>query len=208
MMRMSSSRLLVPACVAMLVLFAAACGGDDEAASSAPGNEIDRGFLAEMVPHHEGAVQMAEVAQKRGQHREIKQLADAIVKTQNDEIQIMNELAGKLDDAGVKKGDLGIPMHEMGMSDDVEMLEDAKPFDREFIDMMILHHQGAIRMARVELEKGESPEVKQLAQSIIDAQTKEIDEMNMWRVDWYGKLSPAGGVPSEEPAEAQTEEHH
>jgi uncharacterized protein (DUF305 family) len=84
------------------------------------------------------------------------------------------------------------------MDDDASMLEDAKPFDREFIDMMIPHHQGAIRMARVELEKGENRELKELAESIIDAQAKEIDEMNTWRVEWFGAVSPAGGVPAEE----------
>ena len=86
----------------------------------------------------------------------------------------------------------------MGMGDDASMLSEAKPFDREFIDMMISHHLGAIRMARVELEGGENPELKQLAQAIVDAQANEIDEMNTWRVEWYGALSPAGGVPAEE----------
>jgi hypothetical protein len=53
-------------------------------------------------------------------------------------------------------------------------------------------------MARVELEKGENRELKELAESIIDAQAKEIDEMNTWRVEWFGAVSPAGGVPAEE----------
>ena len=71
--------------------------------------------------------------------------------------------------------------------------------------MMIPHHQGAIRMARMQLDKGKGTDARKLAQAIIDAQAKEIDEMNMWRVDWYGKLSPAGGVPAEAHEEA---EHH
>lgn len=53
-------------------------------------------------------------------------------------------------------------------------------------------------MARVELEKGESPGLLRLAQAIVDAQSKEIDEMNQWRIDWFGSMSPAGGVPAEE----------
>lgn len=106
----------------------------------------------------------------------------------------------------MQEGDLGVPESEMGMTHDSSTLETAKPFDREFIDMMISHHQGAIRMARVEIKKGQNPDVKRLAQAIVDAQTREIDEMNMGRVDWYGKLSPAGGVPAEDaPAE---EGHH
>ena len=203
---MTRSRLVgALAPLLVLVVGIAACGSDDEAGSGAAGNGTDRAFVAEMVPHHQSAVEMAKVAQSRGQHPEVKKLADAIITAQNAEIKTMNGLAAKLDKAGVKKGDLGMAGHEMGMSGDTTMLEDAKPFDREFIDMMIPHHQGAIRMARVELEKGENAEAKKLAQAIEDAQTKEIDEMNMWRVDWYGKPSPAGGVPAG--GEPAMEEH-
>jgi hypothetical protein len=49
----------------------------------------------------------------------------------------------------------------------------------------------------MQLDEGKDPEVRKLAQAIIDAQAKEIDAMSTWRVDWYGGLSPAGGVPAE-----------
>ena len=190
-----SRRLILPLAILSSV-FVAACGDDEGATSAAKGNGVDRAFVADMVPHHQSAVEMAEIAQKRARHTEIKQLADAIVKTQNEEIQTMDDLAAEFDKAGVEKGDLGLVEHEMGMDGDSNMLVDAKPFDREFIDMMIPHHQGAIRMARAELKEGKNADTRRLAQAIIDAQTKEIDEMNMWRVDWYGTLSPAGGVPA------------
>jgi uncharacterized protein (DUF305 family) len=188
-------RLLLPF---VAVLAFAACGDEEESGSGVAGGGIDRAFVSEMIPHHEAAVEMAKMAQGRAQHPEIERLAAAIIRTQNAEIQRLKGLGARLEQAGVEEGDLGIPEDEMGMSHDSTMLETAKPFDREFIDMMIPHHQGAIRMARVELAEGENPEVKRLAQAIMDAQTKEIDEMNMWRVDWYGGLSPAGGVPAEE----------
>jgi uncharacterized protein (DUF305 family) len=79
----------------------------------------------------------------------------------------------------------------MNMSD----LDGAKPFDRKFIDMMIPHHQGAIRMARAELAKGRNAKLRSIARGIITAQAKEIRQMNSWRKAWYGKTSPAGGVP-------------
>ena len=190
-------RLLLPLLLASLAVVFSACGGDEESAASADANGADRAFVADMVPHHESAVEMAKIAQQKAQHGEVKKLADAIVKTQNAEIETMNGLASQMDQDGVKKGDLGMAMHDKGMSEDMSRLEGAKPFDREFIDMMIPHHQDAIRMARMELDKGKSPETKKLAQAIIDAQAREIDEMNTWRVTWYGKLSPAGGVPAE-----------
>ena len=195
-------RLLLLLMLTAAAVAVGACGGDEEEpASSATANGTDRAFVAEMVPHHESAVEMAKVAQEKAQHDEVKKLADAIIQTQNAEIETMNALAAQMDKDGVEKGDLGMKMDEMDMSD-MSMLENAKPFDREFIDMMIPHHQDAIVMARMELEEGKSADAKKLAEAIIDAQTKEIDEMNMWRIDWYGKLSPAGGVPAED------EEHH
>src|SRR6202043_1340640 len=53
--------------------------------------------------------------------------------------------------------------------------------DRDFVDGMIAHHQGAIDMARVELKYGKDPKLKKLAQDIIAAQEKKIRFMNAWR---------------------------
>lgn len=66
---------------------------------------------------------------------------------------------------------------EMGMDGDASMLEDAEPFDTTVIEMMSPHHEGAIAMAKIELEKGADPELKVLAEDIIDAQQREIDAM-------------------------------
>jgi uncharacterized protein (DUF305 family) len=52
--------------------------------------------------------------------------------------------------------------------------------DVAFVCGMIPHHQGAIDMAKVVLQYGKDPWVKQLAQNIIDAQTKEISDMTKW----------------------------
>jgi uncharacterized protein (DUF305 family) len=53
-------------------------------------------------------------------------------------------------------------------------------------------------MARVELVKGETPALMRLAEAIADGQSREIDAMSTWRVEWLGKQSPAGGVPIED----------
>lgn len=180
----------------------AACGSDEDAtvtgsAQSPAGNGIDRAFVADMTPHHESAVQMAKIARDRGQSAFVKDLAEDIIRSQNDEISTMRTIAAQLDEAGVKAQGLGIAEHQMGMDNDLPRLRKADPFDREFIDMMISHHQGAIRMARVELAKGSSPQAKKLAQQIIAAQTREIDAMNMHRAEEFGAASPAGGVPAQ-----------
>lgn len=90
---------------------------------------------------------------------------------------------------------LGLSVDEMGMSMEMSALKTAKPFDRAFIDQMIPHHQGAIRMARAQLANGRDPELRRISQAIVAAQKQEIAEMNRWRERWYGAPSPAGGVP-------------
>ncbi len=58
--------------------------------------------------------------------------------------------------------------------------------DRVFLEEMIPHHQEAIEMAKIEVEKGNSPDLKRLANNIIKAQEEEIKEMQKWYFDWYG----------------------
>jgi uncharacterized protein (DUF305 family) len=193
---------LVPLLLVAVALVAGACGEDESSTVSSgsgiQGNGVDRAFAIAMIPHHRSAVEMAAVAKGRSRREAIKELAASIISTQNQEIQELEALDQRLLDAGVEEGELGVAEHEMGMDDDASMLADAKPFDREFIDMMVAHHQGAIRMARAEIDGGENPELMDLAEAIVDAQAEEIDQMNMWRVDWFGGVSPAGGVPPEE----------
>jgi len=58
-------------------------------------------------------------------------------------------------------------------------------FDRMFITLMIEHHQGAIDMANLVLSNSEKEELKDLANDIITAQTKEIEMMKSWLDSWY-----------------------
>jgi uncharacterized protein (DUF305 family) len=173
-----------PATVAVLAAIAlAGCGSDESqdatgsGTSATAGNGVDRAFAEAMIPHHESAVEMATIAQERGESEFVKQLADDIVRTQNQEIETLRAQDAELEDAGVEPGDLGMEHDAMGMDEDPAMLEGADPFDAEFIDMMIPHHEGAIAMANVELEKGTDPELKALAREIVAAQQREIDDM-------------------------------
>lgn len=57
-------------------------------------------------------------------------------------------------------------------------------FDEAFIEMMIVHHQGAIDMAELIPTRAKHDEIKQLGEAIISTQTKEIQDMQQWQKDW------------------------
>ena len=84
--------------------------------------------------------------------------------------------------------------HTPAMNDELEM---AKPFDRAFIDMMVPHHLGAIRMAEAVKKDAENPEVRSLADRIISAQKREVSEMNAFRKRTYGSEVPSSMSESE-----------
>lgn len=60
-------------------------------------------------------------------------------------------------------------------------------YDKRFMDLMIAHHEGGIMMAKDALKNSERPEIKEIAQNIIDSQEKEIKQMKEWEKIWYGQ---------------------
>jgi len=165
---------ILPAFAIAGALALAGCGGDD---GDDEGNGVDRAFVADMVPHHQSAVAMAEIAMERGESPFVKKLAGDIVASQSKEITTMRREDAGLAEAGVKTASLGVPAHMMGMDDDPATLRSAEPFDRRFIEMMLPHHEAAVTMAKVELAKGKDPELEQLGEEIIAAQQREIAAM-------------------------------
>ena len=152
---------------------------------------IDKHFIEQMIPHHDGAIAMANLALEEAKRPEIKTLAQAIVKAQTEENQQMRawykDWFGKDVPAGsAAMGGMmsGGGMH-MGSSQDIDVLRNAPDFDKEFIEQMIPHHQMAIMMARMLQSGTDHPEMQQLAKNIISSQSKEIQEMQGWYDSWY-----------------------
>ena len=199
--------VLTLAALTLAAAVVSACGSSNRSSTA---NRADRAFVQQMIPHHMMAVQMARTAEQHASHTQITTLAASIIRTQDAEIAQMKPIAKTLGvrPAAMPSGartnpqmmndaqNLGIAMNRMGMSMNMTSLATMRPFDRAFIDMMIPHHQGAVRMAEAELAKGENPQLRAIATSIIHAQDHEITEMNQWRAQWYGATSPAGGVPT------------
>ena len=150
------------------------------------GKYSDERFIDALVPHHQGAIAMAEVALKNAQHEEIKDLSRNIVSTQQAEIEELKSI--KQEEFGTSNVPMGMSQEQirgMGMMMDSQELARSEPFDRAFIDAMIPHHQSAIEMAKVAYEKSENPRIKKLAENIVSAQQAEIEQMKRWREQWY-----------------------
>jgi uncharacterized protein (DUF305 family) len=194
-----------------------ACGSDesDDSGSGTPtiseAEHTDGAFISQMIPHHEGAIEMAEVAQEQAEHPEVRRMAEEVIATQSEEVRELEAAHERLFGepvGGVEHGAMGLSTEDAGMGHDSSALEGADPFDQAFIDMMIPHHQGAIRMARIQLERGQDEELNALAEEIIDAQGVEIEQMNDWREQWYGEPSPSGGMPGMGKAPSHDEMGH
>jgi len=156
---------------------------------------IDRHFIEEMIPHHEGAIAMAELALEKSTRPEILSLAQGIIETQTAEIDQMRawyqdwfERAAPAYSSGAM-GDMGhgVGMQMMGVEGDLGALRAAKDFDSEFIRQMIPHHEMAVMMARMLAAATERSEMKQLADNIITSQSSEIELMQGWGISWYGQ---------------------
>lgn len=188
----------------LAVLLLAGCGDQGGASPPAPTSDAQRGFLTAMVPHHTSAVDMAKVAQSEGQSDFVKGLADEIVLSQTGEIGQMRRIHERLFNAPLEPDmgghmALGLSAEEAGMGhmDGANMIRGKQPFDRVFVDEMVPHHQGAIRMAEAVQGKTRDPALRKLAKDIVTAQRREIKEMNEFREREFG-----GPVPSSPAADA------
>lgn len=153
------------------------------------GATYDRNFIANMIAHHQGAVDMAKQAQSSAKHQELKTMADDIVSAQEKEIADMTSWQKKWGypstsaDNMMDHGVMGMMDEMTGMSAELEG-KTGDDFDKAFIEQMIMHHQSAIDMAAPAEANAEHQEVKDLAKAIIAAQTNEIAQMKQWQKDW------------------------
>lgn len=155
-------------------------------------NAQDVSFAQDMIPHHQQAVEMSTIALTQAGSPKVKDLATRIKGAQDPEMQTMRGWLSSWDEpeAASSGGGMGGMDHggggggadsAMGMMTESQMSElrasKGKDFDRMFLTMMIEHHRGAVTMSQTELDEGEYEPAKQLSQTIIDAQQKEIAEM-------------------------------
>jgi uncharacterized protein (DUF305 family) len=164
----------------------------------------DRMFIEQMIPHHQDAIDMANLALVRAEHPEIRQLAENIIRDQSREISRMRswykawygtdvpEYEDAMMGGGMNRRGSGTGMMSGGTGGsmtDLAQLGNATRFDKEFIEQMVPHHQMAIMMAQMTLNS-DHQEMRELGSSIIRSQSAEVEQMQEWYSMWYGTQVP------------------
>lgn len=202
------------ALMAITVVSACSGGGTTSSAPGAPAatgtasasggggaaTEVDRAFIDMMVPHHESAVEMATVATSRAQREELREMAQDIIAAQGPEIEQLRQwrqawfgssATPSMDEMPLMPGMEmpGMEGHGMGgtmdMTEDIEALRTADPFDSAFIEAMVEHHRSAIAAAEIIKGSTQRQELRTTADQIIATQQAEIDQLEAWRAEWY-----------------------
>ena len=176
----SADKALAPAGDAAL-----ARNGPGTASAPAPSQrtaryEID--FMQDMIDHHAMAVMMAEMCFDKAIHKELRRLCQDIIAAQTAEIEQMQAWLQEW---------YGISYEPQMKPSDQRMMErmaalSPEEFEIEFMQMMIEHHEQAIREGETCLRRAYHRELIELCENIIETQTAEIELMQEWLCEWYG----------------------
>lgn len=153
------------------------------------GEDYDRMFIANMIAHHQGAVDMAKLAPVQANHQELKDFAEQIISDQTKEISDMTSWQSAWG-YPASSGEMMMDHSSMGMmSSMADMTNELKnltgdAFDKKFMELMIEHHQSAVNMAYSGPTNAYHQEVKTLTKNITTNQINEINKMKMWQKDW------------------------
>ena len=166
----------------------------------------DQRFIEMMIPHHDGAIAMAELALTRSKRLQIRILAERIQRSQSAENAQMRRWYRQWFNAEVPRWPdrswsfghgmgMGTGWHSgmggglPGMSTSLKALSNAADFDRAFIEQMIPHHRMGVMMASHASWITQNRELRDLQAAMVKVQSQEIAQMEQWYTQWYGSLS-------------------
>jgi len=145
--------------------------------------DFDYDFANTMMIHHQSAVEMANDVLAKGNNAEVKKMAQNIITTQEAEIATFKSILANYKMPEIKKESGGAHNELMENMDKMEAKMKAVPMtgnaDKDFLMMMIPHHESAVTMGEDELSHGNNIELKKMAQKIMEDQNKEIKEFKM-----------------------------
>jgi uncharacterized protein (DUF305 family) len=158
------------------------------------GANYDLRFIDSMIPHHQGALVMAQEVLEKSKRPELIKLAKGMLADQKKEIAQMQQWRKQwYPKASATPIMWHAEMnHEMSMTDahkqsmmmSMSLGKADAGFDVRFLDAMIPHHQGAVTMGKDLLLKSKRPQMQKLAQGIVKSQQAEIDLMTQWQKEW------------------------
>ena len=171
--------------------------------------EFDQMYIDMMIPHHQSIIAMAQAALPRLQDDRLREIAQAVIEDQGAEIAQLQEYRKAwygeptpmpMDEAMLTAMEQMMPgmgdMEAMAAMMDAEALVAAfcasENADLGFIDLTIPHHEMAIVVSEAAVEQATHPEIKEVAQQVIDAQEREIDELTAIHQELTGEATPAG----------------
>ena len=157
-----------------------------QTAVSKTGAPYDLQFIDLMHHHHADGIEMAKHEESHGQIAEVKTLAAKIRGGQEKDMPILMTIRKRLfgDRSMLTNASVaGMSMRTMkaAAQADMKKLMAANPTDPVFVELMIKHHQGAIKMSQEAVKRAADPELKKLAQQMLDVQTKEVAELQRHR---------------------------
>lgn len=144
-------------------------------------NDPDNDFAMMMRMHHQGAIDMSNAELKSGDDAQMKEMAQMIIDAQTAEIaQLTTFLNAHSPHGNVPEFSMQqmANMERSGKVTDLQIING--DIDHDFAMLMIQHHQSAIENSRLELIYGHEEVMKTLAKSIIEAQDKEIKDLQAW----------------------------
>ena len=157
--------------VMITALLLSGCAASKQSNSEYSSDDI--AFAEMMIPHHEQAIEMSEIAFLNTTNPDVLQLAQEIKVTQSPEIDLMMSWTGVK--ASTHAGHMMDGMLSQNELSDLREAKD-KAFDRLFLEGMIKHHEGAIEMAQ-DVAASKNKDVANLSAAIISAQELEISKM-------------------------------
>ena len=146
--------------------------------------DFDLDFANMMILHHQSAIDMSEVEIAKGTDAQIRTMAQNIITAQNLEISQLQAFIKNYKIPEVKKtnqemhNELGETMKDM--MDKMNKMQMTGNTDKDFVMMMIVHHESTVKMAGDELSHGKQYEVKKMAQKMLEDQSKEINDLKTW----------------------------
>lgn len=170
--------------------------------------EFDQLYIDMMIPHHQSIIALAQAAEDRLTDDRLQTIAANIITAQQAEIEELRSYReqwyGSPDPMPMDEGMMGMMMEMMpvmGNMASMQMLMDpnalvasfcaAEDPDLAFIDLTIPHHEMAIVASEAALEQATHPEIQEVAQQVIDAQQREIDELTAIRQELTSEATPS-----------------